>query len=679
METLAEDLLSIPPDIQDHILPRRTLSVAEFLKFPLPSPTPRHTVTDVDLYLSSFHPTVTCTDKILDIPIPPTTVLLNLTKSVKTHDTNSILCPHTSELQEEQRLPLWIVDYWTQISAIQPVQQKWKCAAKNLQELENVEDKEHSGNRKTLSEIRDMLHWIGWAEKINGFPASISTVFLTPYFTKQWLTDEQENQMLHLLEKDVRADISNNYIEVLPTYFTESLTAAYQSPETYPTDPRKAWIRKKGHDLQSNSGILATLANINGNHWVAVVLDFRSAEIHYGDSMGGSIRKKLEDMLMWWTYQHTGRHFTTSYLPISRQKDGYSCGILSWSALATYVLPTQYTLMKTDQLTMERLKMFLVVTKHHISESVVADTEGRKKETTKEKGNRDKDDENDVAASSPSLASSLVLILLFCASPASTVPTCPRRLSAFVLFASPPSTRMYPLSSTRLRLPPRHLLFVSMPSPCTSHPPRLTIPISHPPHSALASPRPRLALLAPPSPPRFTSPYPPPPSSPHTLSSLPRLPIPTLTLLTSPSTFLSLDRCRKFPYWAISTNHRVSLFTSTTSSAPPPSLPPPSLVTTTLPHYHHPPSSPPPSPPAPSTYTVDTTVLRPLLSLHPPFAGHRYPPATPDVHHRHPPTLQCSLPPSLPPLPPLTRRSTPQACQPTNPPSPCGQLRQHPP
>ncbi|KAF4621853.1 hypothetical protein D9613_012075 [Agrocybe pediades] len=376
METLAEDLLSIPPDIQDHILPRRTLSVAEFLKFPLPPPTPRHTVTDVDLYLSSFHPTVTCTDKILDIPIPPTTVLLNLTKSVKTHDTNSILCPHTSELQEEQRLPLWIVDYWTQISAIQPVQQKWKCAAKNLQELENVEDKEHSGNRKTLSEIRDMLHWIGWAEKINGFPASISTVFLTPYFTKQWLTDEQENQMLHLLEKDVRADISNNYIEVLPTYFTESLTAAYQSPETYPTDPPKAWIRKKGHDLQSNSGILATLANINGNHWVAVVLDFRSAEIHYGDSMGGSIRKKLEDMLMWWTYQHTGRHFTTSYLPISRQKDGYSCGILSWSALATYVLPTQYTLMKTDQLTMERLKMFLVVTKHHISESVVADTEG---------------------------------------------------------------------------------------------------------------------------------------------------------------------------------------------------------------------------------------------------------------------------------------------------------------
>jgi len=85
-------------------------------------------------------------------------------------------------------------------------------------------------------------------------------------------------------------------------------------------NPTYAWIQKKGQEISTGVyEMLATIANINQNHWVAVVLDFKESRIRYGKSMGGSIDEDLEVMLTWWSHQHTGRHFTTSYLPITWQ------------------------------------------------------------------------------------------------------------------------------------------------------------------------------------------------------------------------------------------------------------------------------------------------------------------------------------------------------------------------
>jgi len=51
---------------------------------------------------------------------------------------------------------------------------------------------------------------------------------------------------------------------------------------------------------------LITIANINKNHWVAIIVDFQASKIWYGDSMAGAINEDIECNLTWWIYHHTG-------------------------------------------------------------------------------------------------------------------------------------------------------------------------------------------------------------------------------------------------------------------------------------------------------------------------------------------------------------------------------------
>ena len=85
----------------------------------------------------------------------------------------------------------------------------------------------------------------------------------------------------------------------------------------------------------------------------------------YGDSLGGTITVEIKMVLNWWIHKHTGQQFTTNWLPITHQHDGYSCGMMAWNAVATRVLLKNYTLMKSDNVADERLKMFLHMSECH--------------------------------------------------------------------------------------------------------------------------------------------------------------------------------------------------------------------------------------------------------------------------------------------------------------------------
>ena len=110
---------------------------------------------------------------------------------------------------------------------------------------------------------------------------------------------------------------------------------------------------------------LATIANIGDNHWMALILDFKSLTILYGDSTGGTIDEDTERALTWWIQHHTGKLFTTSCLPITRQQDSHSCGILAWVALAAFLFPERYALVEARVVADERLRMFLRVADRH--------------------------------------------------------------------------------------------------------------------------------------------------------------------------------------------------------------------------------------------------------------------------------------------------------------------------
>ena len=111
--------------------------------------------------------------------------------------------------------------------------------------------------------------------------------------------------------------------------------------------------------------MLAMIADIGNNHWVTLIINFKNSRILYGDSMGGTIDEGIKNALTWWIGHHTGRDFVHSYIPITCQRDGYSCGILAWIALAVFLLPETYLLTDARVVADERLQMFLRVSDWH--------------------------------------------------------------------------------------------------------------------------------------------------------------------------------------------------------------------------------------------------------------------------------------------------------------------------
>lgn len=362
-------LPQIPCEIQKEILPDKDLSVLDILKFRLPAAARSNngSFNHSQKFLSTLTPTLTNIEEIRTIPTPPLAVLDELVKAPELLSSQSVLCLHAPGFVME-RLPMWTLSYWVQVFHLRPLKNKWLDAEESLQKQGH--SKQRTDDTKGLvSQVQNALACISWAGDIKGFSASISTIHLTTYLTREWFTDEHENQMLYLLRQEVSRERKEDGINVCDTFFMKRLIDLQQDedgPNRYATGANYAWLREKGQELATGVlDMLVTIANIGSNHWVAIIVDFKSSKILYGDSMGSTIDDDVEKALTWWIHQHTGKHFTKGYLPITRQRDGHSCGILAWTALAHYLFPGTYSLVDAGIVANERLRMFLRVSERH--------------------------------------------------------------------------------------------------------------------------------------------------------------------------------------------------------------------------------------------------------------------------------------------------------------------------
>jgi hypothetical protein len=72
----------------------------------------------------------------------------------------------------------------------------------------------------------------------------------------------------------------------------------------------------------------------------------------------------------WWTYFHTGRHFTRGSLKTTCQQDGYSCGLFAPNSIAHRANPKRYPLIDQADVDDERLKVMLRVIACHTRRTV---------------------------------------------------------------------------------------------------------------------------------------------------------------------------------------------------------------------------------------------------------------------------------------------------------------------
>ncbi|KAG2748080.1 hypothetical protein P692DRAFT_20735450 [Suillus brevipes Sb2] len=218
--------------------------------------------------------------------------------------------------------------------------------------------------------IYNALTCISWSGTLDGFAVAEPVVELAVYATDDWLSDVHENQMLDLLRRRIQRQPQSQKIEIENIYFYGFLKKAYEVHSSGEYKGRYfARACETGDAMASGIGsCIGFLVNINENHWVAVVIDFKSSTIFYGDSIYTKPPTGFLAVLHWWTHHHTGQHFEEKSLIITHQTDSFSCGLLSFNALAHHILPSEYPLITASQVRIGRLKVMLDVIDRHLNQ-----------------------------------------------------------------------------------------------------------------------------------------------------------------------------------------------------------------------------------------------------------------------------------------------------------------------
>ncbi|KAF8135951.1 hypothetical protein K438DRAFT_1997082 [Mycena galopus ATCC 62051] len=102
-------------------------------------------------------------------------------------------------------------------------------------------------------------------------------------------------------------------------------------------------------------------------HWVTLTIDCEKKIIGYGNRFRTNAPASLRKHLDWWLFEHLGVDFEWTTIPMAKQNDPHSCGILAYFAPAHWFTSERFLLPKCTAASMaeERIKMFLRVVECH--------------------------------------------------------------------------------------------------------------------------------------------------------------------------------------------------------------------------------------------------------------------------------------------------------------------------
>ncbi|KAJ7362494.1 hypothetical protein DFH08DRAFT_841000, partial [Mycena albidolilacea] len=176
-----------------------------------------------------------------------------------------------------------------------------------------------------------MLAMLPWGLAKRGLSDSEPFHSLWRFLGTHWLSGSQMNDMLELVAG----------IELLP-----KILAAHRAADagTYWMEQGLRWIRDLGDDLVQKNAALITSAHLgpvtDERRWVSIVVDCRDeVVVRYGDSFATPIPEEMGAALGWWLDQHTPKDVRFTDLPIARQTDSFSCGMLVGNANVHFTDP----------------------------------------------------------------------------------------------------------------------------------------------------------------------------------------------------------------------------------------------------------------------------------------------------------------------------------------------------
>jgi hypothetical protein len=249
------------------LLPNPTLSILNFLEFPLP-PSPAaiskpHLLPPASAYFSSEQPNIEDPQTIRMIPLSPSEIVSSLLPHVTvllaehTKSTNlklSVICAHIDSITTARRLPLWTITYWTEVLHLQTtIRRPWADTERVLQHRSQFKKRvNNQDSRNLIEQAYTMLGLLQWSGFVLGFENRETITHLTAYMTQEWLSDIHEIQMLELLRSTIHQRKGTIEVEIEGPYFYRYLKSAVEAGDSRYRDAASfARAHSLGEALQS--------------------------------------------------------------------------------------------------------------------------------------------------------------------------------------------------------------------------------------------------------------------------------------------------------------------------------------------------------------------------------------------------------------------------------------------
>lgn len=113
---------------------------------------------------------------------------------------------------------------------------------------------------------------------------------------------------------------------------------------------------------------LATVAFVDGNHWVGLIVEWSTGMVRYGDSLGHNCPSWILETIQWWFSMHRKRSspITLTTLPVSRQTDSFSCGLMAVNSVSNYLSSYKFPLIRSDEVDWARLEILIKIFERHM-------------------------------------------------------------------------------------------------------------------------------------------------------------------------------------------------------------------------------------------------------------------------------------------------------------------------
>lgn len=178
-----------------------------------------------------------------------------------------------------ERFPLWVMSFWQKTADVIERQSLWKRSCRWLN-VEKTKSK-HESMSHQISMAERALADLGWDVALSYQRGAVSSSTLSGLLSTAWLNDEHINMMLEDLAKTL-ADIPvlASHIIIAPLAFTVQINNTAKN--TSYTKQNAGLLYKYQQRIATGIRRIYFPINVNGNHWVAGVVDIENRFVGYG-------------------------------------------------------------------------------------------------------------------------------------------------------------------------------------------------------------------------------------------------------------------------------------------------------------------------------------------------------------------------------------------------------------